>query len=181
VVEDDVAVLDELTEALSERDPSRALLGVAEAIAAGRDPQRLSTDLVEYLRQGFLAVMAPELVTLADVARDRVAEHAHRLGTPALVRAMEALGRAQVEMRDALDPRVNLEVTLIRLTRPEADDSPGALLERIDRLERRLAAAPAAGPAAGLAPDSATPGLSGGGLSKPARPHSPRPAAPPTT
>jgi DNA polymerase-3 subunit gamma/tau len=49
---------------------------------------------------------------------------------------MEVLGKAQVDMREAPDPRVHLEVVLIRLTHPEADDSPAALLERIERLER---------------------------------------------
>jgi DNA polymerase-3 subunit gamma/tau len=48
---------------------------------------------------------------------------------------MEVLGRAQVSMRDAPDPRVNLEVALVRLAHPEADDSPEALLARIERLE----------------------------------------------
>ena len=49
---------------------------------------------------------------------------------------MEVLGKAQVDMREAPDPRVHLEVVLIRLTHPEADDSPAALLERIERLEQ---------------------------------------------
>ena len=43
-----------------------------------------------------------------------------------------------VAMRDTLDARVTLEVAIVRLTNPEADDEPGALLERIERLERRV-------------------------------------------
>ena len=57
------------------------------------------------------------------------------MGLATLVRAMEVLGEAQVSMRDAPDPRVNLEVALVRLAHPEADDSPQALLTRIERLE----------------------------------------------
>jgi DNA polymerase-3 subunit gamma/tau len=48
---------------------------------------------------------------------------------------MEVLGESQVAMRDAPDPRVNLEVALVRLAHPEADDSPEAILVRIERLE----------------------------------------------
>ena len=44
---------------------------------------------------------------------------------------MEVLGRAQVDMRDAPDARVDLEVALVRLARPELDESPEALLERL--------------------------------------------------
>ena len=42
-VDDGVAVLDELVEALTERDAGRALVAVAEACAAGWDVQRLAT------------------------------------------------------------------------------------------------------------------------------------------
>ncbi|HAM01687.1 MAG TPA: hypothetical protein DCQ30_05605, partial [Acidimicrobiaceae bacterium] len=56
-----------------------------------------------------------------------------------MVRAMENLGRAQVDMRDAPDQRVTLEAALIRLAHPEADDSTAAVLERLERLERALA------------------------------------------
>jgi DNA polymerase-3 subunit gamma/tau len=114
-------------------------VAVAHACEAGRDAQRLAADLAEYLRQGFLAIVAGELVSLSGGDRSRVEETARQMGLPALVRALEELGRAQVDMRDVPDARVHLEVTLIKLTHPQADDSTTALLERVDRLERALA------------------------------------------
>jgi DNA polymerase-3 subunit gamma/tau len=139
VVDDDIIVLAELAEALAERDPARALVAVAHACEAGRDAQRLATDLAEYLRQGFLAMVAGELVSLSGADRSRVEETASRMGLAALVRGLEELGRAQVDMRDVPDARVHLEVTLIKLTHPQADASTTALLERVERLERALA------------------------------------------
>jgi DNA polymerase-3 subunit gamma/tau len=139
VVDDDVHVLAELAEALAERDPSRALVAVASASEAGRDPQRLAADLADYLRQGFLAAVAGELVSMSGSDRIRVEDIGRRMGLPALVRALEELGRAQVEMRDMPDTRVHLEVTLIRLTHPQVDQAVTALVERIERLERAVA------------------------------------------
>ena len=144
-VDDDLPELDEVVEALAERDVQRALVAVAHLTAAGFGPQQLTVDLVDHLRQGFLALVAPELVTVAGAERDALAAQAGRVGLASLVRAMEDLGRAQVQMRDAPDPRVNLEVALVRLVHPEADDSPAALLARIERLE---ASGPHAAPAA---------------------------------
>ena len=118
IVDDDIEVLAELAEALAERDPARALVAVAHAVEAGRDPQRLAADLAEYLRQGFLAIVAGELVSLSGADRTRVEDTARRMGLPALVRALEELGRAQVDMRDIPDQRVHLEVALIKLTHP---------------------------------------------------------------
>ena len=134
-IDDDLPELDEVVEALAERDVERALVAVAHLTAAGFSPQQLTVDLVDHLRQGFLALVAPELVTVAGAERDALAAQAGRVGLAALVRAMEDLGRAQIGMRDAPDPRVNLEVALVRLTYPEADDSPAALLARVERLE----------------------------------------------
>ncbi len=149
-VDDDIAVLAELGEALAERDPARSLVAVAQACEAGRDAQRLATDLAEYLRQGFLAIVAGELVSLAGAERAQVEDTGRRMGLPALVRCLEELGRAQVDMRDVPDPRVHLEVALIKLTHPLADESTSALLERVERLERALA--DGAGPTAPAPP-----------------------------
>jgi len=96
----------------------------------------LAGALADHLRQAFLASVAPDLVAVPATELPQVEELARKMGLPAVVRHMEVLGKAQVDMREAPDPRVHLEVVLIRLTHPEADDSAAALLERIERLER---------------------------------------------
>ncbi len=134
-VDDDLPELDEVVEALAERDVNRALVAVAHLTSAGFSPQQLAGDLVDYLRQGFLTLVAPELAGVPGTEQDALSSQAERVGLAAVVRAMEVLGRAQVSMRDAPDPRVDLEVALVRLAHPEADTSPEALLARIERLE----------------------------------------------
>jgi DNA polymerase-3 subunit gamma/tau len=135
-VEDELAMLAGLADALAERDPGRALVCVAQASDAGHDMAQLAGALADHLRQAFLASVAPDLVAVPGTERAPVEELARKMGLAAVVRHMEVLGKAQVDMREAPDPRVHLEVVLIRLTHPEADDSPAALLERIERLER---------------------------------------------
>ena len=138
-VDDEATILSDIIEAIADRDPGRVLLEVAEAISAGRDPRRLGTDLLEQLRDGFLATQARSLVLLPDDAVAAIEAQARRLSTPALVRAMEVLGQALIDMRDAPDPRITLEVALVRVTAAEADDSRSSLLVRIERLERLVA------------------------------------------
>ena len=183
-VDDDLPELDQVVDALAERDVQRALVAVAHLTAAGFGPQQLTVDLIDHLRQGFLALVAPELVTVAGAERDALAAQAARVGLAALVRAMEDLGRAQVQMRDAPDPRVNLEVALVRLVHPEADDSPASLLARIERLEASgppapTAAAPAASPPVPVPPSGSATGavLAARAAAVPAG----RPVAPPET
>lgn len=155
--EEEVAVADEVTEALCDRDPGRALAAVAAACNLGRDPRRMGDEILGHLRNVFLATRAPALVDLPPDALARAEDQGKRLGAATLVRAMERLGESLTEMREALDARVTLEVALVRITAPEADASPAALLDRIERLERRLEGTDLAAPAPPAAPTPMTP------------------------
>ena len=139
-VEDDESDADEIVEALCDGDTGRALTAVAGAMSRGRDPRLVTTELIEYLRCCFLALMAPGVVGLPDAALERAAEHGRRLGPAAMVRHLDVVGEALVDMREAHDPRVSLEVALVRATRPEASSDVSALAERVAKLERALAA-----------------------------------------
>jgi DNA polymerase III subunit gamma/tau len=133
---DEVSAVVDIVDAILERDTGAVLVAVAEAAQAGIDPRRLGTELLEYLRNGFLATRAPALVMLSEAAAAEAEARARRLGPGALVRAMEVIGDALIDIREAADPRTTLEVALVKLSAPELDDSRAALLERIERLER---------------------------------------------
>jgi DNA polymerase-3 subunit gamma/tau len=142
--------LDEFVEAMIDRDAGRALTMVAHAISLGSDPRTLTEELVGYLRNGFLSLMAPELVQLPSGRLDGLAEQAQRLGAAGLVRGIEVLGSSLTEMRHAPDPRVLLDIATVQLTADSVATDTAALLGRIERLERQMAeggvvsAAPAA-------------------------------------
>ena len=118
-----------------EHDPGRALTAMAHAVNAGHEPRTLAEALVRHLRDGFLSLMAPELVQLSAHQVDELAAQAQRLGPAALVRAIERLGEILVELRHAPDPRVLVEVALVQLTTapPAAGDDIGALAARVDQ------------------------------------------------
>lgn len=139
--------LDEFVEAMVERDPGRALTMSAQAISRGRDPRTLTEELVGFLRNGFLSLMAPELVQLPSGRLDEVTDLARRAGPAALVRGIEQLGAALTEMRHAPDPRVLLDVAIVQLTSDAASTDLGALASRVTALEQRLAEGGAPAPA----------------------------------
>jgi len=180
-IDEQAVPVDEIVEGLCDRDAGRALVGVAERVAAGQDPRQLARDLIEHLRNTFLATMAPNLAGVPDDELTRLADQARRLGAPATVRAMETLGEALIDMRESPDPRVTLEVALVRLSRPDADTSPAALVERIERLER-TAADPTHAPAVAEArkavrkapPPPPPPPKSGGNPGPAAKPAAPK-------
>ena len=77
---DDGDALDELVEALCDRDTGRALIAVERALDAGRSPRLLGEQLISRLRDVFLAAMKMELTRLPDQDRERVAAQAERMG-----------------------------------------------------------------------------------------------------
>ncbi len=178
----DSAALDECVEALGNNDPGQALTTVAHAVRLGRDPRTFTEDLIRHLRDCFLSMMAPELVQLPARRAEQIAEQSSRLGTAAIVRAMERLGEMLVEMRHAPDPRVLLEVALVQLTSPGSTGDVVALAARLDKLEQAVAsghATAAAKPTASPAPvDPATGRTALGGRAKAAVP--PHGGKPPT-
>ncbi len=131
--------LDEFVEAMIERDAGRALTMVAHSISLGTDPRTLTEELIGYLRNGFLSLMAPELVQLPSHRLDGLAEQAQRLGAAGLVRGIELLGTGLTEMRHAPDPRVLLDVATVQLTADSVSSDTSALVARLDRIERQLA------------------------------------------
>jgi DNA polymerase-3 subunit gamma/tau len=149
--------LDELVEALIERDPGRALAFVATASQQGLDPRTLTDEILRHLRDCFLSLMAPELVQLPHQRAEEVAQLATRLGPAGTVRAVERLGELIVDMRHASDARVLLEVALVQLTSDAAAHDVAAMAARIERLEVQVAALSAA-PAQAPAPTDPTTG-----------------------
>ena len=162
VARDDDSVED-LLEALCEVDTARALTALADATVQGRDPRGVGEQVLDKLRNAFLSAMRVDLSHLTEADRAAAADHAERLRPAAITRALEVLGTALVDMRQAPDPRIPLEVALVRITRPESDISPDALLARIERLEEAgrdgsgRSLPPAAAPSAGAAPSGGSP------------------------
>ncbi|MEI2699770.1 MAG: hypothetical protein V9E94_16060 [Microthrixaceae bacterium] len=113
--------VDQLYQALASRDPGQAVATIAEALAQGHDPRVLGSAFLDSLRDAFLVSLGVDVPHLVDQDRQRLERWAGELGTPTLTRSMEALGSALVDMRQAADPRVPLEVALVRLTAPDSE------------------------------------------------------------
>jgi len=144
--------------AVGDEDVAGALVALGEQLDAGHEPRRLTEDLLTTVRDTFLLTSARGRVRVdaPDDARDALASLGDQVGAPMLVRMLETLGQAVVDMRgtDAADPRLVLEIALVRLARREAGTPLQALAERVDRLERGGVAAAPATPSA-TAPTSA--------------------------
>lgn len=136
---DESTPVDEFVEALVDHDAGRLLAAVASTVHQGRDPRSIVDDLVRHLRDCFLTQMAPELVMVQQHRAEVLADQSRRLGTARIVKIIETLGTALLDMRGAPDQRVVLEVALVRLVHRQLDTGLDGLLARVEKLERDLA------------------------------------------
>ncbi len=129
---------DSILDAIAGRDPAGALSAIGEATGRGRDPRTIGEAVLAGLRDAFLAAMGDPPPRASEHDRDRAAGLAERMAPAALTRALETLGRALIDMRQAPDPRIDIEVALVHLCQLDGERSLEALLQRVRRLEERL-------------------------------------------
>ena len=139
----DVTLIDEMCDALAAGDGATAYATIDRVAEAGHDPRRFASDLLERFRDLIVLQQVPDAVTkgLIDGPADQLeamGAQATRLGPATLSRCADIVHNGLVEMRGTTAPRLLLELITARMLLPGADDSAGALLQRLERMERRL-------------------------------------------
>ncbi|MEU7572102.1 DNA polymerase III subunit gamma and tau [Micromonospora sp. NPDC049240] len=139
----DSALIDEMCDALAAGDGAAAYATVDRVAEAGHDSRRFASDLLERLRDLIVLQQVPDAAAkgLIDGPADqieRMAAQAQRLGPATLSRCADIVHNGLVEMRGTTAPRLLLELICARMLLPGADDSSGGLLQRLERMERRL-------------------------------------------
>ncbi|WP_433127731.1 DNA polymerase III subunit gamma and tau [Micromonospora sp. CA-240977] len=155
----DAALIDEMCDALAAGDGAAAYATVDRVAEAGHDPRRFASDLLERLRDLIVIQQVPDAAAkgLIDGPADqieRMAAQAAQLGPATLSRCADIVHDGLVEMRGTTAPRLLLELICARMLLPGVDDSTGGLLQRLERMERRLTLSGTDAPsaAAGSAP-----------------------------
>jgi DNA polymerase III subunit gamma/tau len=131
----------ETTQALYERRAADALRVVDRLQNEGKDLSRFVGELVAHLRRLMLLPHAPK-IALADVGGEERAgleEQASRIPTVEVVRMIEALGDSLSRAKRGGDPKLELELTFLKLARDYAEPSINALLGRLETLENAVA------------------------------------------
>jgi DNA polymerase-3 subunit gamma/tau len=153
-VEDEV--LFRLCDMVVGNETADALMFLEELSEQGQDLGRLVTDLLEHLRHLLLVQHmheVPDSLPVTDEARERLREQANQLPAATVVRLIDLLAVAVDDMRQGGDPRLPLELALVKVTRPASDLSRESMALRLERLEQGHATPVA--PAAAVASPSA--------------------------
>jgi DNA polymerase III subunit gamma/tau len=134
-----------LCDLIVDGDTAGALALVEELAEQGQDLGRLVTDLLEHLRHLMLVQHlgeVPDSLPVTEETRERLREQANQLGEAVVLRLCDLLALAVDDMRQGGDPRLPLELALVKVTRPAADLERESLAFRIEQVESRLSSSP---------------------------------------
>ncbi len=136
-----------------DRDTAGALTFIEELADQGQDLGRLVTELLDHLRHVMLVQHmgeVPDSLPLTEETRERLRAQANQLGEPTVLRLCDLLAVAVDDMRQGGDPRLPLELALVKVTRPAADLERESVAYRLEQLEQRAPGAPAPEPSNSL-------------------------------
>jgi DNA polymerase III subunit gamma/tau len=128
-----------------DRDTAGALNFIEELAEQGQDLGRLVTDLLEHLRHLMLVQhtgAVPESLPVTEETRERLRAQANQLPEAAVLCLCDLLAVAVEDLRQGGDPRLPLELALVKVTRPAADLERESLAFRMEQLERHRPAEP---------------------------------------
>ncbi len=144
LIDDDVATA--FADAALDRDITAAMRLAQETADSGKDIRQVLRTLLEQFRDLLIAKTcgetAAEIIDAPPERLARLASQAQRATVPGLLRAVRVLNEATSDARWSTQPRLALEVALIRLARPDMDPSLEGIVARLERLESGGAAPP---------------------------------------
>lgn len=128
-----------LVDALLQRDRSASLIALSNALSAGNDIGVLSRDLADHFRSLTLVLscgdQAASLLSLDTEDFLRYNKQAQQTNLAFVLRAIDLLCQCDRELRRASQPRILLEMTLLRISCETVDTNTDAILARLAALE----------------------------------------------
>jgi DNA polymerase-3 subunit gamma/tau len=134
----DDEVLFRLCDLVVDGDTAGSLTFLEDISTQGQDLGRLVTDLLEHLRHLMLVQHlgeVPDSLPVSEESRERLRAQASQLEEATVLRLVDLLAVAVDDMRQGGDPRLPLELALVKVTRPASDLSRESLAFRLQKLE----------------------------------------------
>ena len=132
----------EFAGACAQGDVARCLVLIDELLLSGREIPVFVRDLSDHMRNLMVAATCGDnTANILDVsAQDaaRLSAQAAEMGVQRALRAMELLSSMEGNLRLSAQPRVLLELAVVKICMPQTQSSIEALVERVEKLELAL-------------------------------------------
>lgn len=137
----DTGVFSELLRFVLERNVAGCITLLEEIVMQGRELVQFVTDFTWYLRNLMLVQVSDDLEDVIDVSSDNLArlkEEAQALSFDQIGRYIHVFSELAGQIRYSAQKRILVEIALIKLCKPEMQESQEAVLDRIRQVEERV-------------------------------------------
>ena len=131
----------DLAESIIKEDTRKSLQILNDFIIWGKDVRNLVNDLIDHFRNLMVCKISndlDEIISLPEETIDLLKQQAETIDTNNLIRVLNILSEAQDGMKVSSNPRVLMEVTMMKIAQPMFDESKEALIKRIENLEQKI-------------------------------------------
>lgn len=137
----DTEVFSRLLRELLNMDARTVIEVVEEIVMQGRELTQFSTDFTWYLRNLLLVGSSEGMEDVLDMSAEnllRLKEEAAMIDSDTLMRYIRIFSELSGQLKYATQKRVLLEVALIKLCRPQMEDTQDTFLERLRLIEKQM-------------------------------------------
>ena len=131
----------DLAESVIKEDIRKSLQILNDFIIWGKDVRNLVNDLIDHFRNLMVCKISndlDEIISLPEETIDLLKQQAETIDTNNLIRILNILSETQDGMKISSNPRVLMEVTMMKIAQPMFDESKEALIKRIENLEQKI-------------------------------------------
>ena len=131
----------DLAESIIKEDTRKSLQILNDFIIWGKDVRNLVNDLIDHFRKLMVCKISndlDEIISLPEETIDLLKQQAETIDTNNLIRILNILSETQDGMKISSNPRVLMEVTMMKIAQPMFDESKEALIKRIENLEQKI-------------------------------------------
>jgi len=128
----------EFMNCVKEHDADKGLQLINTLLQEGYDIQEFLIGLTEHLRNLYIAHHSPQLY-LVEASEDTKAKYtstATDFSRDDLMRMLHIVSEAQIKLKDASQPRIQFEITLLKLIHMERSENLGKLLIELEELKK---------------------------------------------
>ncbi|MBB6218827.1 DNA polymerase-3 subunit gamma/tau [Anaerosolibacter carboniphilus] len=131
----------ELVDHIAKGDAKAAMEAVDSLVAAGKDIHQFIKDLIQHYRNLMMTKVAENLEGIVNLSKEnieRLKTQGKQLENHSIIRAIHVMSETDVDAKWSTQPRILLEVAIIKLCQPAYDQSMEGLIERIHALEKSI-------------------------------------------
>ena len=137
----DQTIYHSMTQALIDGEVDRVIETVDELVATGRELTQFAKEYVWYLRNLMIIKAAKNVEQLVDLSDENInilRGYAEKLDEEQIIRYIHVMSRLVADMRHTSNRRVEFEIALIRLCKPQMEKDYDSLIDRMKGMERDL-------------------------------------------